>query len=65
MTQTPVEDRLLAAMASHVPFDGWSEPAFRAAIAQSEVNETVARALYPRDVLVVVWVHTQHPKTKC
>ena len=48
MTQTPVEDRLLAAMASHVPFDGWSEPAFRAAIAQSEVNETVARALYPR-----------------
>lgn len=48
MTQTPIEDRLLNAMISHVPFDGWSEASFRAAIAESDVNDTVARALYPR-----------------
>ncbi|WP_323767464.1 COQ9 family protein [Marinovum sp.] len=48
MTQTPVEDRLLKAIIPHVPFDGWSEAAYRAAIAESEVSDTVARALYPR-----------------
>ncbi|WP_417524257.1 COQ9 family protein [Marinovum sp.] len=48
MTQTPIEDRLLNAMISHVPFDGWSEASFRAAISESDVNDTVARALYPR-----------------
>lgn len=51
MTQIPVEDRLLKAIIPHVPFDGWSEAAFRAAVAESEVSDTVARALCPRGAL--------------
>ncbi|MCA8881700.1 MAG: COQ9 family protein [Rhodobacteraceae bacterium] len=39
---------LLAAIESHVPFDGWTESAFRAAIADSGVEPAVARGVCPR-----------------
>ncbi len=41
-------ERLLDAALAHVPFDGWSETSFRAAIADSGVTDGLARALYPR-----------------
>jgi len=40
--------RLLAAIKPHVPFDGWSERAFRAAIVDSGVEPAVARGVCPR-----------------
>ncbi|MBO9395650.1 COQ9 family protein [Shimia sp. R9_2] len=51
MTETPNTDlkpRLLDAAEMHVPFDGWSEATFTAAIADSGVDATVARAICPR-----------------
>lgn len=44
-------DRLLDAALTHVPFDGWSEATFRAAIADSGIEAGLARALYPRGAL--------------
>ncbi len=46
--QTDVTSRLLDAAEMHVPFDGWSEATFKAAIVDSGVNATVAHALCPR-----------------
>lgn len=39
---------ILQAALLHVAFDGWSETTFRAAIADSDVADGLARALYPR-----------------
>lgn len=39
---------LLAAITPHVPFDGWSEAAFRAAIADSGIDPGLARGVCPR-----------------
>lgn len=39
---------LLDAALPHVAFDGWSEETFRAAVQDSQVNPTVAWALFPR-----------------
>lgn len=41
-------DRLLDAILPHVPFDGWSETAFRAALADADIDAVVARGLVPR-----------------
>lgn len=41
-------DAILDAALSHVPFDGWSEGTFRAAVAASGVAPGAARALFPR-----------------
>ncbi len=50
--QTPPQsdetDRLLEAAELHVAFDGWSQTTFDAAVLESGVNATVARALFPR-----------------
>jgi ubiquinone biosynthesis protein COQ9 len=43
--------RLLDAALAHVPFDGWSNATFEAAIKQSEMDRTVARAICPRGAL--------------
>ncbi|WP_371155232.1 COQ9 family protein [Jannaschia sp. 2305UL9-9] len=43
-----LKDRLIDAALSHVPFDGWSETAFRAAIADAGVTPAQARAAFPR-----------------
>ncbi len=40
--------RLLEAIKPHVPFDGWSEAAFRAAVTESGVDPAVARGVCPR-----------------
>lgn len=51
MTTTSHEDivaTLLETIKGHVPFDGWSETAFRAAITDSGTDPTSARAACPR-----------------
>ena len=40
--------QLLDAALAHVPFDGWSEATFKAAIRDTEVAPAVARAVCPR-----------------
>ncbi|MCV3271712.1 COQ9 family protein [Roseobacter sinensis] len=40
--------QLLDAALAHVPFDGWSEATFQAAIRDTDVSSTVARAICPR-----------------
>lgn len=45
---TDPKDKLLDAALMHVPFDGWSDAAFKAAIADTEMELTVARAICPR-----------------
>lgn len=53
MTQTfdQTRDRLLEATMTHVPFDGWSEAAFRAAQQDTGIDPGVARAVCPRGAL--------------
>jgi len=46
--QTDLKTRLLEAAETHVPFDGWSEAAYAAAVSDSGVDPTVARAICPR-----------------
>ena len=41
-------DRLLDAILPHVPFDGWSQTAFAAAVADTGTDEALARAICPR-----------------
>ncbi|MFD2738227.1 COQ9 family protein [Sulfitobacter aestuarii] len=40
--------RLLDAALDHVPFDGWSEATFAAAISDCDMDPTMARAICPR-----------------
>lgn len=51
MTARPtpdLTDELLDAALMHVPFDGWSETTFHAAVADSGVDPVVAQGLSPR-----------------
>jgi ubiquinone biosynthesis protein COQ9 len=48
---TPVKDRLLDAALPHVPFEGWSEVTFRAAVNDSGVTPAEARTAFPRGAL--------------
>jgi ubiquinone biosynthesis protein COQ9 len=48
MAEDVTKDRILDAAVAHVPFDGWSETTFRAAVVDSGVADGVARALFPR-----------------
>lgn len=41
-------DKILDAALMHVPFDGWSEESFRAAVSDAGVDPVVARGLFPR-----------------
>jgi ubiquinone biosynthesis protein COQ9 len=43
-----IEDHLIDAALTHVPFDGWSDATLRAAAADAGVEPALARALYPR-----------------
>ncbi len=43
-----LRSRLLDAALLHVPFDGWSEATFRAAITDSGIDPVLARAAFPR-----------------
>ena len=62
MTKTPQDPKLslLDAALLHVPFDGWSEATFAAAITDSGVEPTVARAICPRGAIdLAVTYHHQ------
>ena len=48
---TELKTQLLDAALMHVPFDGWSEAAFRAAVADLGADMTAARAACPRGAL--------------
>ncbi|MFP4568700.1 COQ9 family protein [Rhodosalinus sp.] len=48
MPPDPTREALLDAALMHVPFDGWSEAAFRAAVRDAGVDMALARALFPR-----------------
>jgi len=48
MSDSDAKSELLEAAKAHVPFDGWSEVTFRAAIAESGVPPEVAHAVCPR-----------------
>ncbi len=41
-------DKILDVALMHVPFDGWSETSFRAAVSDAGVDPVVARGLFPR-----------------
>ena len=43
-----VKDQLLDAILAHVPFDGWSDTAFRAAVSETGIAPAVARGVCPR-----------------
>ncbi len=42
---------LVAAIIAHVPFEGWSEPAFQAAVADLEMDPGLARVICPRGAI--------------
>ncbi|MEX0277985.1 MAG: COQ9 family protein [Ruegeria sp.] len=48
VTYEDAKEKLLDAMLDHVPFDGWSETSFRAAIADCDIDDGLARAICPR-----------------
>ncbi len=48
---TDLKDQLLDAVLMHVPFDGWSEAAFKAAVSDVGADVTAARAVCPRGAL--------------
>lgn len=51
MSETDPKQALLDAALPHVPFDGWSEATFRAAIADADITPSLARAICPRGAL--------------
>ncbi len=59
MTDTDVKDRLLDAALIHVPFDGWSEATFAAAIQDAGIDKTVARATCPRGAVDLALAYHQ------
>ncbi|WP_037316544.1 COQ9 family protein [Ruegeria halocynthiae] len=50
-TYEDAKQQLLDAMLTHVPFDGWTEASFRAAIADGDMDDALARAICPRGAL--------------
>ena len=50
-THRDIATELLDAALMHVPFDCWSETAFKAAIADVDVAPAVARGLFPRGAI--------------
>lgn len=47
-TLDQIRDAVLDALLMHVAFDGWSEAAFRAAVADAGVDQQMARLAFPR-----------------
>ncbi len=46
-----LKDRILDAAITHVPFDGWSEATFRAALRDAQVTPAQGKAAFPRGAL--------------
>lgn len=51
MTKVDIKGDLLDAAVIHVPFDGWSDATWKAAIRDADVDPALARALCPRGAL--------------
>ncbi|KIN74044.1 COQ9 family protein [Sulfitobacter guttiformis] len=58
-TRLTPKDHLLQAAQMHVPFDGWSQATFDAAIADSGVDRTVAQSLCPRGAVDLAVLYHQ------
>lgn len=53
-------ETILDAALAHVPFDGWSEATFRAAVSDAGTDPVVARGLFPRGAVdLAVAYHNQ------
>jgi ubiquinone biosynthesis protein COQ9 len=52
--------KLLEAALPHVPFDGWSSSTFKAAIADADIDPTLANALCPRGAVDLAVAYHQH-----
>lgn len=50
-TQSDPATELLDAALMHVPFDGWSDTAFKAAMADTGMSHGLARGLFPRGAI--------------
>jgi ubiquinone biosynthesis protein COQ9 len=50
-------DRLLAALLSHVPFDGWSQTALEAAAKDLDLDPDAARSAFPGGPIVLIEYH--------
>lgn len=48
MTDSDVKSKLMRAACLHVPFDGWSEATFDAAVEDTGISPALARAVCPR-----------------
>ncbi len=48
VTYEDTKKQLLDAILMHVPFDGWSEASFRAAVVDCDLDDGLARAICPR-----------------
>ena len=58
-TYLQIKDQLLNASLDHVPFDGWSEATFQAALRDTDVDLAMAKAVCPRGAvdLAVAYHH--------
>jgi ubiquinone biosynthesis protein COQ9 len=60
--ETPMDDlreRLLDAALAHVPFDGWSEATFRAAVTETGADMAAARGVCPRGAVDLALLYHQ------
>ncbi|MGI9367734.1 MAG: COQ9 family protein [Ruegeria sp.] len=57
VTYEDAKEQLLDAILTHVPFDGWSETAFRAAIEDCDMDDALARAICPRGAVDLALAH--------
>jgi len=55
---------LLDAALPHVPFDGWTEATFKAAVSDSSIEPTVARAVCPRGAVDLAVAYHQQGDTQ-
>ncbi len=53
-------DKILDAACMHVPFDGWSEASFIAAVTDADVPMAQARALFPRGAIDLAVAFHKH-----
>ncbi len=55
--QTQIRAQILEAAVMHVPFDGWSEETFQAAIRDADVDPAVAKLACPRGAVDLAMAH--------
>ncbi|WP_377191333.1 COQ9 family protein [Ruegeria meonggei] len=62
-TYEDAKQQLLDAMLTHVPFDGWSETSFRAAVTDCGIDDALARAICPRGAVDLALAFHAHGDT--